>query len=88
MDYSITYKLAINYSRLKFLFNLHVKKTVRRQDFSSKLNLANHNRAPVADILKCLKFFLEPLWGISRKLLIQSRNQNILLTSKMNWTLR
>ena len=38
--------------QLKLLFNLYVKRTVHRQNFGTKLNLTNHNGAPVADILK------------------------------------
>ena len=48
------YIQACSYSRLKLLFNLYVKRTVRRQDFGAKLNLTNHNGAHVADILNCL----------------------------------
>ena len=48
------YIQGCNYSRLKLLFNLYVKRTVHRQDFVAKLNLVNHNGAPEADILNIL----------------------------------
>ena len=37
---------------MKLLFNFYVKRTVHRQDFGAKFNLAYHNGAPVADTLK------------------------------------
>ena len=41
------------FSRLKLLSNIHVKRTVHKQDFGAKFNLAYHNGAHVWDILNC-----------------------------------
>ena len=46
------YIKACIFCRLKLLFNIYVKRTVRRPDFGAKFNLTFHNGAPVADILK------------------------------------
>ena len=51
-DYSITYKFAIT-PDWSCYFRLNVKRTLHRQDLDAKLNLANHNGAPVTDILEC-----------------------------------
>ena len=53
MDYGLFNHIqSCIFCRLKLLFNFYVKRTVRRQDFGAKFNLAYHNGTPVADILK------------------------------------
>ena len=46
-----SYVQACIFSRLKLLFNFYVKRTVHKQDFGAKFNLAYHNGVPIADIL-------------------------------------